>query len=68
MTRTVLCPECHRPARVVDTFTVQRSAGPVEFLRVQCAGTLSFLVTVEEMDSQNQQPATEPDDPLGGVA
>jgi putative ABC transport system permease protein len=53
MTRTVLCPECHRPARVVDSFTVQRSTGPAEFLRVQCEGTLSFLVSVEEMDGED---------------
>jgi hypothetical protein len=68
MTRTVLCPECHRPARLVDSFTVQRSTGPVEFFRVQCEGTLSFLISVEEMGGESRQPATEPGDPVGGVA
>jgi hypothetical protein len=68
MTRTVLCPECRRPARVVDSFTVQRSTGSVRFLRVQCDGPLSFLVNVEEMDHGNQQQASEPVDPVHGVA
>ena len=68
MTWTVLCPECQRPARVMDTFTVQRSGRPAEFLRVQCGDTLSFLVSVEEVSSGNHQPRTEPDDPLDGVA
>jgi hypothetical protein len=68
MTRTVLCPECHRPARVVDTFTVQRSVRPVEFLRVQCGDSLSFLVSAEEVSRENHQPPTEPDDPVHGVA
>ena len=62
MTRTVLCPECRRPARVVDSFTVQRSTGSVRFLRVQCDGPLSFLVNVEEMDYGNQQQASDPVD------
>jgi hypothetical protein len=47
---------------------VQRSGRPVEFLRVQCGDTLSFLVSVEEVSSGNHQPRTEPDDPLDGVA
>jgi hypothetical protein len=68
MTRTVPCPECHRPARVVDSFTVQRATGPVTFLRVQCDGTLSFLVNAEEMAVEDQQPPAGPAGPLGGVA
>ena len=68
MTRTVPCPECRRPARVVDTFTVQRAAGPVTFLRVQCEGTLSFLVNAEEMAGEDRQPPSDPAGPLGGVA
>jgi hypothetical protein len=52
----------------MDTFTVQRSGRPAEFLRVQCGDTLCFLVSVEEVSSGNHQPRTEPDDPLDGVA
>jgi hypothetical protein len=52
----------------VDSFTVQRSTGSVRFFRVQCDGPLSFLVNVEEMDHGNQQQASEPVDPVDGVA
>ena len=63
MTRTVLCPECRRAARVVDSFTVQRSTGSVRFLRVQCDGPLSFLVNVgegwiTEISSKRATPST----------
>jgi hypothetical protein len=54
MTHTVICPECHLPAHVVDTFTVQRPTGPATFLRVQCEGPLSFLISADEIDSDSR--------------
>ena len=57
MSSTVLCPECHRPARVLDSFTEQQGGGtstgggPVRYLRVQCEGALSFIVSVEDLDT-----------------
>ena len=42
MSSTVPCPECHRPARVLDSFTEQQVGGPVRYLRVQCEGALSL--------------------------
>jgi len=59
MTRTVPCPECHRPANLLDSFTLQRRTGPVRYLRVQCEGPLSFLVSMEEMSSVNAQLPTD---------
>lgn len=50
MTDTVRCPECHQPARVLDGFTSERASGPVRYLRLQCEGPLSFLVTVDDTD------------------
>jgi hypothetical protein len=51
MSSTVPCPECHRPARVLDSFTEQQVGGPVRYLRVQCEGALSFIVSVEDLDA-----------------
>jgi hypothetical protein len=65
MTRTVPCPECHRPARVLDSFVVRRSAGTLRFLRLQCEGPLSFLVSAEELDGESLQL---PRDPIGNDA
>ena len=62
MTYTVPCPECHRPAHVLDSFTLQRSAGPVRFLRVQCDGSLAFLVSAEEVGNASQQGKADPVD------
>lgn len=50
MSDTVRCPECHRPARVLDRFTLQRASGPVRYLRLQCESPPSFLTTAEDLD------------------
>ena len=68
MTHTVPCPECHRPAQVLDSFTLQRSTGPVRFLRVQCDGSLAFLVNAEEMGSASQPPQADPLEPVDEMA
>jgi hypothetical protein len=59
MTRTVSCPECHRPAHVVERFTLESPRGPISYLRVQCEGPLSFLVSAEEVDESPQPPGTQ---------
>ena len=63
MTQTGPCPECRGPAHVLDSFTLQRSTGPVRFLRVQCDGSLAFLVNAEEIGSASQQPQADPVEP-----
>ncbi|MGH3612928.1 MAG: hypothetical protein ACRDRK_10110 [Pseudonocardia sp.] len=50
MTNTVTCPECHRPATVIDRFTLVGAAEPVEYLRIQCDGPLSFLASAAEIE------------------
>jgi hypothetical protein len=49
MSSIVPCPECHRPARVLDSFAEERASGPVRYLRLQCDGPPSFLVTIEDV-------------------
>lgn len=44
MSRTVECPDCHRTAVVLGGFTVTGHDGPVEYLRIRCAGALALLV------------------------
>lgn len=44
MSPTVECPDCHRTAVVLNSFTVAGHDGPVEYLRIRCAGTLALLV------------------------
>jgi hypothetical protein len=53
---------------VLDSFTLQRSTGPVRFLRVQCDGSLAFLVNAEEMGSASQPPQTDPVEPVDEMA
>jgi hypothetical protein len=49
-TSTVICPECHRPATVLDRFTTADPGGPVEYVRIRCSGLLSFLVPSADVD------------------
>lgn len=50
MTNTVTCPECHRPATVVDRFTLAGADGPIMYLRIRCDGPLSFLASAAEIE------------------
>jgi hypothetical protein len=52
MTNTVPCPECHQPARVLDSFTEEHGSGAIRYLRLQCEGPLSFLVAVEDVNEE----------------
>jgi hypothetical protein len=49
MSHTVACPECHRPATVLDRFSLAGTDGPVEYLRIRCTGLLSFLTPASEI-------------------
>jgi hypothetical protein len=53
MSSTVPCPECRRPAHVLDSFTIEVAGAPVRYLRVQCEGPPSFLVTVEDVADES---------------
>jgi hypothetical protein len=61
----VPCPECHQPARVLDSFTKERAGAPVRYLHLQCDGPLSFLVTVEDVDDETPAVQTVHDGQVG---
>lgn len=44
---TVRCPECGRPATVLDRFSLAGTAGWACYLRLRCTGPLSFLVAAD---------------------
>jgi len=50
MSTTVTCPDCARPAVVLGRFNLPGAAGPVEYLRIRCAGSLSLIVAAAEVD------------------
>jgi hypothetical protein len=52
MSSTVTCPNCGRPAVVLGRFDLPSATGPVEYLRIRCAGSLSLIVAAAEVDAQ----------------
>jgi hypothetical protein len=50
MYSTVTCPDCGRPAVVLGRFDLHTATGSVEYLRIRCAGSLSLIVAVAEVD------------------
>ena len=50
MLSTVTCPDCGRPAVVLGRFDLHTATGPVEYLRIRCAGSLSLIVVAAEVD------------------
>jgi hypothetical protein len=52
MSSTVTCPDCARPAVVLGRFDLPSATGPVEYLRIRCAGSLSLIVAAAEVDQR----------------
>jgi hypothetical protein len=46
---TTTCPECGAPAEITDRFVLESTDGPIEHLRVQCAGRHWFLTSTESL-------------------
>ena len=46
---TVTCPDCGRAAVVLGRFDRSTAGGPVEYLRIRCAGSLSLIVAAAEV-------------------
>lgn len=44
------CPECHRPAPIVDRFTLQSTDGPLEHVKVVCSGGHWFTPLASEVE------------------
>jgi hypothetical protein len=42
------CPECGRPAEVVDRFVLGSTSGPVEHLKVRCTSLHGFALPAEK--------------------
>ena len=58
MSTTVTCPDCARPAVVLGRFHLPGAAGPVEYLRIRCAGSLSLIVAAAEVDQHRSAAAS----------
>jgi hypothetical protein len=46
---TTTCPECGAPAEVTDRFVLESTDGPIEHLKLRCAGLHWFLVSTESL-------------------
>jgi len=53
MSTTVTCPDCARPAVVLGRFDLPSATGPVEYLRIRCAGSLSLIVAASEVEPRH---------------
>ncbi len=49
MTSTFACPECGRPATVVDRFNLTSTDGPIEHVRISCPGRHHFLTAADRV-------------------
>ena len=58
MYSTVTCPDCGRPAVVLGHFELHTATGSVEYLRIRCAGSLSLIVAVAEVDVWRSEAAS----------
>ena len=58
MLSTVTCPDCGRPAVVLGRFDLHTATGPVEYLRIRCAGSLSLIVAAAEVEEQGFEAAS----------
>ena len=58
MYSTVTCPDCGRPAVVLGRFDLHTATGSVEYLRIRCAGSLSLVVAVAEVDVWRSEAAS----------
>ena len=54
---TTRCPECGRPAEVVDRTVLESTDGPVEHAHVRCVLRHRFWLPVEYLTREPRQPA-----------
>ncbi len=54
---TTTCPECGAPAEVTDRFVLESTDGPIEHVRVRCAGLHWFLMSTETLARHRVGPA-----------
>ena len=58
MSSTVTCPDCARPAVVLGRFDLPSATGPVAYLRIRCAGSLSLIVAAGEVEEPGFEAAS----------
>ena len=54
------CPECGAPAEVTDRFVLESTDGPIEHVRVRCAGLHWFLMSTETLARHRVAPTLAP--------
>jgi hypothetical protein len=62
MPNVIACPDptCRAPARIVDRWTWESTAGPVEHVRTSCERGHWFTPTVDLLDPRPAPTAAEP--------
>ncbi len=63
---TSRCPECGRPAEVVDRFVLDSTDGPVEHAHVRCVDRHHFRLPVEYLAREPRRPAAAVGGGVGG--
>ena len=46
---TTTCPDCGAPAEVTDRFVLESTDGPIEHVKLRCAGLHWFLLSTESL-------------------
>jgi hypothetical protein len=47
----VRCPQCARPAKIIDRFTLGGTDGPLEHVKLSCSGDHWFTPLAEDVEA-----------------
>ena len=47
---TAPCPQCDRPAEIVDRFSLASTSGPYEHVKIVCSGGHWFTLPAEDVE------------------
>jgi hypothetical protein len=62
------CPECERPATIIDRFWLTSTSGSIEHLKIACFGGHWFTPRAEEVETFSAPvPQTAPADATGSL-
>jgi hypothetical protein len=50
---TAPCPQCDRPAEIVDRFSLASTSGPYEHVKIVCSGGHWFTLPAEDVIPQS---------------
>jgi hypothetical protein len=51
----VACPTCHRPAEIVDRFSLGASDGPMRHLKIRCTGGHWYTLPADRVQAYGVQ-------------